>query len=67
MFGIRKNDHVKSERCYKWTILQRIYRKMTVLLQNSIVNEFGSHNTTILYDPNPVYNEVCVINGLNFI
>ena len=53
--------------CYKWTILQRNYRKMIISWSfscNSFVKfqgkKFGSHNMTLLY-PNPCYNEVCYI------
>ena len=54
-----------SELCYKGTILQRNYRKMTIKWSfslNSFVKfhckKFGSHNMTVLY-PNLCYNEVC--------
>ena len=63
-------DHVISEMCYKGTILQRNYRKMTILWSffysyfvNSMVKKHGSHNMTVL-DPKPCYNEV--IKGLHY-
>ena len=50
---------VISELCFEWTILQRNYRKMTILWSfsyNSFVKFHGkkldSHNMTMLY-PNP--------------
>ena len=57
-------DHVIFELCYNETILQRNYRKMTILWSfsnNSFVkfhgNNFGSYNMTMLYS-NSYYNEV---------
>ena len=58
-------DRVISEPCYKGTILQMNYRKMTIswsFSYNSFVKfhgkKIGSHNMTELY-PNLCYNEVC--------
>ena len=58
-------DHVINESCYKRTILQRNYRKMTIswsFSYNSFVKfhgkKIGSHNMTLLY-PNTFYSEVC--------
>ena len=58
-------DQVISELCYKGKILQRIYRKMTILwlfpifpLNSYRVEGFGSHNLTVLY-PNPCYDKMC--------
>ena len=58
-------DCVKSELCYKGTILQRNYGKMTFARKFSYdpfvkfySKKFGSHNMVILY-PNPFYNKVC--------
>ena len=52
-------------KCYKGTILQRNYRKMTIkwsFSYNSFVKfhdkKFGSHNITVLY-PNLHSNKVC--------
>ena len=49
-------DHVLSESCYKGTILQRSYRKMTMLWSfsyNSFVKfygkRFGIHNKIMLF------------------
>ena len=58
-------DRVISELCYKGTILQRNYRKPTILWSFSYDSfakfhnkTFESHNMTMLY-PNLCYNEVC--------
>ena len=58
-------DNVISESCYKEIILQRNYRKMTILWSfsyNSFVKFhgkiFSSHNVTVLYS-NLWYNKVC--------
>ena len=53
-------DGLTSESCYKGTVLQRNYRKMTIIipLLNFMGKSFGSHNMTVLY-PNSCYNEVC--------
>ena len=56
--------HVLSEACYKGTILQKNYRKMTIPWSFSY-NPFvkfhgkinGSHNMTVLY-PNLCYKKV---------
>ena len=65
MFGSIGMDHVISELCYKGTILQRNYRKMTIVwsfFYTSFVKFhgkiFGSHKMTMLY-PNLCYNKVC--------
>ena len=53
-------DHVISEPCYKETILQRNYRKITIkwpfscnFLCKIQWQKYGSHNMTFLY------NKVC--------
>ena len=54
-------DSVISESCYTGTILQRNYRKMTILWSfpyNSFVKFQVKHNMTVLY-PNLCSNEVC--------
>ena len=58
-------DSVIREFGFKVTILQRNYRKMTIIWSfsyNSFVKfhgkKFGSHNMTVLYS-NPCFNEVC--------
>ena len=60
-------DHVLSESCYKGTILQRHYRKMTIKWSfsynsfvNSMIKKFGSHIMIMLY-PNLCYSKVCYI------
>ena len=52
--------HVTSEMCFKETILQGNYRKMTILWSfsyDSFVKFHGSHTMTVLY-PNLCYNKV---------
>ena len=57
-------DHVISERCYKVTILQRNYKKMTILWSFSYYSYvkfhgkeiFGSHKLTL-----QCYIKICVI------
>ena len=63
--GSIRMDHVLSELCYKWTILQRTNRKMTILWSFSYKSfvkfygkKLGSNNMIVLY-PNTCYNEVC--------
>ena len=59
-------DNVISELCYGGEILQRNYRKMTILYGHFHtisfvklhVKNIWSHNKTVL-NPNPCYNEVC--------
>ena len=58
-------DHVISELCCKRTILQKNYRKMTILwsfsynsFEKFISKKIGSGYMTAFY-PNPYYNEVC--------
>ena len=60
-------DHVIIESCYKGTILQRIYRKMTIswsFSHESFVKFHGKKKIgsymTMLY-PNACYNKVCYI------
>ena len=57
-------DQVISELFYNGAIIQRNYRKMTILWSFSYYSfvkfhskKFGSHTTTVFY-PNPCYNEV---------
>ena len=60
MYGVHRNGQ-----CYKGTISQRNYRKMTIQWSFSYdsfvkfhAKKFGSHNITVLY-PNLCYNKVC--------
>ena len=64
IFGSIGLHHVISELCYKGTILQRKYRKMTILwsfFYNSFLIfhdlKFGNHNMTVFY-PNPCFFKV---------
>ena len=63
MFGSIGMYHVASESCYEGIILQRNYRKMTILWSfayNSFVKFYVKnmgHNMTLLY-PNLCYIEV---------
>ena len=61
------SDHIEEcILCYKGTILQRNYRKMTIVWSfsyNSYVKFYGknigSHDMTVLYPNMFLYNEVC--------
>ena len=64
IFGFIGLHHLISELCYKGTILQRKYRKMTILwsfFYNSFLIfhdlKFGNHNMTVFY-PNPCFFKV---------
>ena len=59
--GSIEMDGVTSDSCYKGTLLQRNYRKMTIswsFSYNFFLKIIGSHNITVLY-PKVCYNEAC--------